>query len=511
MADCPSYKIDSNITGLRYAVEECLKQLPASPVWYPLEPNSYGDFGAKITTVARNPINPSRQKRKGVVTDLEASGAFPMDLTQNEHTRLMQGFLFAAAREKATSAALNTPLVPVTAISAADKSYAIDDATADLFKAGDLILASGFTNVSNNGLKTGGTMVTDEVVVTDTLVDEASPPATAFLQTVGFQFPSADVQITMNGNLPRLVSSATNLTTLGLIPGEWIYLGGDAAATTFSTNKGFARIGTISATTIQFDKVNWAAPAAEMGTGKTIRIFFGTVIRNEEDPDLVVRTTYQLERTLGADADGTMSQYVTGAVANELTLDMKQADKITLDLAFVGCDAESRSGATGLKSGARPALQSGDAFNTTSHLKRVAIGIVDPTKAAPDPLFAYCTDASLKIANGVTGNKALGILGNFDTSAGVFDVSGSLTAYFQTVDAIQAVRDNADITMDFLLVDGNHGIAIDVPLLSLGNGLPAVEQDKPITIPLDTMAAQSSFGHTLLYVNFPYLPNAASL
>ena len=511
MADCPSYKIDSNITGLRYAVEECLKQLPAAPVWYPLEPNSYGDFGAQITTVARNPINPSRQKRKGVVTDLEASGSFPMDLTQNEHVRLMQGFMFAAAREKATTAPLNTPLVPITAVSEADGSYAVDDTTAALFKAGDLILASGFENTANNGLKTGDTMATGEVVVTDTLEDEASPPAGATLQVVGFQFPSGDVSITMNGNLPRLVATATHLDDLGLMPGEWIFLGGDTGASTFTTNKGFARIGTISQTTIQFDKVNWQAPAAEAGAGKTIRIFFGTVIRNEEDPDLVVRTTYQLERTLGQDADGTMSQYVIGAVANELTIDMQQADKITMDMAFVGCDAESRSGADGVKAGDRPALESGDAFNTTSHLKRVAISIVDPTKAAPDPLFAYCTDASLKIANGVTGNKALGILGNFDTSAGVFDVSGSLTAYFQTVAAIQAVRDNADITMDFLLVDGNHGIAFDVPLLSLGNGLPTVEQDKPITIPLDTMAAQSSFGHTLLYVNFPYLPNAASL
>lgn len=75
--------------------------------------------------------------------------------------------------------------------------------------------------------------------------------------------------------------------------------------------------------------------------------------------------------------------------------------------------------------------------------------------------------------------------------------------------AVNAVRNNESVSMDLVLVKDNIGIVWDIPLMTLGNGMVAVEQDQAITVPLDMMAAQSSFGHTLLYVNFPYLPNAA--
>ena len=512
MAACPTNKIDSNDTGLRFAIEKCLKVLPsvsavppdpADPVWYPLEPNSYGDMGTTVTTVARNPINPSRQRQKGVVTDLEASASFQMDLTSDNHLRMLQGFSFALARERPTTKPLNSAAVAITGVTVVD-GYLMNDSFAGQVEVGDLLFAQGFTSAANNGLKVVTGTDTGEVLAAG-LAAEAAPPTDAQLRVVGFQFPAGDLAVTTPvGDLPRLTAATIDLTTLGITPGEWIYVGGDATITHFTNNQGFARVDEITAGYMVLGKTSWT-PAAEAGGVKTLQLFFGTVIKNEEDPNLIVETSFQFERTLGNDGDGVMSQYIEGCIANELTLNVAQADKITSDMSFIACDGKTRSGAEGLKAGTRPSLVKSDAYNTSSDVRRLAFSIAGESA----PLFVYATDLTITINNNASGAKAIGTIGNFAINVGMFDVGGSVTAYFQDVRAINAVRDNEDITMDLILAKNNVGMAWDIPLLALGNGMLSVEQDQAITVPLDTMAAQSTFGHTLLYVHFPYLPNVA--
>lgn len=583
MAICPPKKIDSNITGLRFAKERCLGELPLNPIWRALEPNSYSDFGSNITLISRNPINPSRQRKKGVVTDMDASGGFNQDLTIGNTTDLLQGFLFADARERGTTESLvdghlnvsgvsgageytfNNARAVAAAVAAGGANYrvgdvltvsggtgaqrsarvyvaqvdpgtgaavavAVDDTgvyaalpgagaattggsgagatitltpgLSQLFRPGDLVMAAGFSTVQNNGLKIVADATGNVVEIEGATVAEANPPANASLRTVGFRFEAADASVVMNGNLPRLTSATVDFDDLAFIPGEWLYLDG------FANNFGFARISAIGDGYIEFDKTDWVG-VAEAAAGITASIYFGTIIRNEEDPALIRRQSYQIERTLGADETGMMSEYLIGAVANEFTLNVAQADKVTVDMTFVAIDNQQRDGITGVKPGARLALVVEDAYNTSSDFSRIKMAIVDPFNSAPLPLFAFATDMTLTINNAVTPNKAIGILGGFDTSAGTFEVGGSITAYFASIAAVQAVRNNADITLDFILVKANKGLLFDVPLLSLGNGRLNVEQDQAITLPLDTSAAESKFGNTLTVQVFPYLPNSA--
>lgn len=517
MAVCPTYKIDSNVAGLRYAEEVCLKQLPTlaadghDPIWIAAEANSFSDFGGQTTTVARNPINPTRQRKKGVVTDLDASGGFQQDLTFFNTTSLLQGFMFADIREKKTTKPVNGDDIAVTAVDSATKTYTTAAGGGTGFAAGDVVLAEGFGVSANNGPKTVASATGTTVVISEALVNEAAPPAGASLTKIGVQFGPGIASIVMNGQLVRLTISAGDFTTMGLLPGEWVFVGGDDPTTQFTDNApGVARIRNIAATYLEFDKVDWASPIADAGAAKAIRVFFGAIIRNEPNPADIVRRSYQLERTLGQDASGTMSEYLVGAVPSELTLNVTQADKVTVDMTFVACDHQIRNGATGVKPGTRVSLgpADADAYNASNNVVRVKLASVTDD-ADVVPLFAFSQDFTLTINNNLSPNKAVGVLGAFDISAGTFEVGGSLNAYFASAESVQAVRNNEDITIDVFFVAENRGVLYDVPLLGLGNGRLNVEQDQPIMIPLDTSAAESMFGYTLLWMFFPYLPDVA--
>jgi len=511
-------KIDSNITGLAYAQEATLGFLPGeggnagSPVWYRLNPNSYDDFGGELSTVAPNPINPSRQRRKGVVTDLDASGGFNHNLTFANLTDLMQGVMFASIRRKARQT--------VTAVDVSgDPDLFLVAATAG-FLVNSLVKGTNFNSSVNNGvhLVTAIDAGVSVGVADTTLVAEPTPPATARIDVVGYQATAGDIDVVVSGDLPVLTSSTLNFTTLGLVPGQWIFVGGDTAGTRFANaaNNGYKRIRSVTANALTIDK-SFTTMIAETSTTETVRLFFGDVLKNELGT-LIVRRSYNVERLLGAPDDANPSQIqsevLKGAVPNEFTLNIPSADLLNVDFSFVATDNEQRTAATGPKQSSVLNFESGSEYNTSSDVGRIRLSTVSSTDETPAALFAYVTEAELTINNNVSPNKAVGVLGAFDVTAGTFEVGGSLTAYFSNVDAISAVRNNANVTLDISFIKDNQGLVFDVPLISLGDGRLNVELDQPITLPLEVNAAtgldiSSNLDHTLLITYFNYLPNAA--
>lgn len=504
-------KIDSNFTGgLRYCEEDSIGVVSGDEVWNELEPNSYNDFGGNLTLLARNPINPSRQRKKGVITDLDAAGGFNTDLTQANLQDILQGFFFASLRKKAEHEA-------VTNVDGVGETY--DAASGmDDFAVGDLVFASGFDDTANNGLKRVTAVASTDITVAEDLVTDASPASGHKLVAVGFQFDTSDATITNSGSaFPVLGATAKDLTELGVVPGEWVLLGGDTAGTQFATaaNNCWARVRSVTATAMTFDKTD-GTMVTDAGTSKTIRIFLGRVIKNETGSS-IIRRTYQLERQLGVpDTDNPndyQAEYLVGAVPNQLQFNVGSADKITADLSFAATDHETVA-AGGLKGGPRPSLTEADAFNTSSDFSRIKLAVVSATDGAPSALFAFLTELTLSVNNNVTPNKAVGTLGAFDMTAGQFLVEGSMTAYFADVAAVASVRANSDVTLDMIIVKDNAGIAVDLPLIALGDGRANIEQDQPVRIPLRMDAATgagvtSTLNHTLLMCFFDYLPTAA--
>lgn len=502
-------KISSNITGLRFAEEESIGVLPTSPapVWYPLEPNSYDDFGGELTRVARNPINPSRQRKKGNVTDLDASGGFESDLTQENMQSILQGFFFADLRTKAEKA--------VAVISGSPLAYQVTLGTD--FKVGDLLFAKGFDSTDNEGLKAVTAAAAGSVTTTGLV---AATGQSGIVSRVGVQFTSGDAQIDVSNPLPRLVTTTKDPTEIGLIPGEFVWIGGDSAGTQFANaeNNGWARVKSVTDEYIEFDKAS-SVMVADTGTGKTIRLFCGRVLKNEIGT-LIKRRTYQLERTLGApettQPNQIQSEYIVGAVPGTFEFVLNTADKATCNLSFVATDNEQRTGVTGLKAGTRPGIVEADMFNTSSDIKRVKMAVVSEINEAPLPLFGFITDLTLTIENNLEPNKAIGVLGSFDVTEGTFQIDAQMTAYFSDISAVQAVRNNADVTLDMHMVANNAGISIDIPMIGLGDARANVEQDQAITLPLTAEAGTGAkydpnMDHTLLMVFYDYLPDLADV
>lgn len=540
-------KIDSNVTGLRIAAETTLGVLPGSPTWYDLEPNTYNDFGGNLSLVARNPISTSRKRKKGVITDLDASGGFNQDLTFSNFSALWPGLFLSNKRTKFTRVSDGTGSggpSPVESVGVSNDIVFASDVSS-FVRVGDLHFITGSGESANNGLKEVTAVATDTVTYAETLTAEATAPSGMTVRLVGHEFGSTIADITRSsGSLP-VMTVDEDLSAI-LIPGEFVFIGGDDTsasgdAYTTAANNGFARLQAITSTSLTFDKTSGGADGeTEMssedisGTTKSIRIFFGDIVRDEDsDATNFNRQTYTVERKLGV-ANPTsapseiQSEALTGSIMNEFALNVAQADKVTFDITFISTDNVQRSGASGFEplsnTGTVEVVEQATAYNTSSDFTRIKLAEVRPTQggvaelAAPVPLFAFVTDLTLNVSNNSTPNKAVSVLGAFDVTAGTFELSGNITAYFADIAAVQAVRNNADVTLDFALVKDfgtgveqrKSGILIDIPLIALGDGRLNVVQDEAITLPLATDAAEyDPFGHTAVLHEFFYLPNAA--
>lgn len=502
-------KQDANLVGFYKIREATLGQTPATGTWQTREPNSFDDFGGEYTKVARRPFSPSRQRKKGSVADLDADGGYNEDLTQNNMQGELEEFFFAAIRA--------TPVQTNVAAVAATDDYTVADSSG--FLTGHIILASGFDIAANNGLHVlNGITDGTHVSTGDSLTDEAAATKQQ-IKVVGFQFTAGDLEMTAAvGNSFVLSTTTQDLDVLGLIPGQWVFIGGGAAGDSFVDGgeplTGYARIAVdgITQNAISFDKSTFT-PVTTDGAGKTVRLFFGDVLKNEDDPDRITRFSSTIERTLGRDDDGVQSEHITGMVANELTWNSPLANLVNLDFGYIGQRHNTRTGAQGpltsRASNTRAAALGEDAFNTSSNIFRLRLAAVDPTTLNPTPYFARVTEWSLTVKNNVTSAKAQGVLGGFDVTVGNFDVDGEFTAYFSSVEAIHAVKCNYDMTFDAIYAKANAGLFLDIPLIGLGGGRLDIEMDAAIMLPLETAAAESPFGHTAMVGWFPYLPDAA--
>lgn len=493
----------SNNTGLAVTRELSPGVVDGTAVWNAQEPNSYKNFGAAYKQVARQPINASRQNRKGVITDLDSMGGWQEDVTYNGTKGKIEGLMYADFRNKAELA--------TTGAIASSSEFTVAAGGA-VFAAGDLVFTSGYANPANNGLFVVTAGSAGYITVAGTLVDET---AVGKIVKVGHQCASGD--LTYTASTKTMASTALDFTTLGLMVGEWLFAADDDAAKSLISNLGYARIKSVAPHAIVFDRTMPADPTLPIidgpGTGETARFYFGRIVKNELGP-LIKHYTYQLERTLGRDdttASTDQAEYLVGGVFSEAVFTFNSADKVTAEWSTMAAKYETRTSSVGPKPGTRPPLSLSSAFNTSTDVKFMSIELA----GTDTPLYAYLMNLAITVNNNVKASKAIGVLGSIGMNEGQFVVSAAATAYFANVTAAQAIENNQSCNLSACIARDNQGILFDIPLITLGDGAPKVTANERIQLPLTIDAASAASlnpatDYTLLLTFFDYLPTIGS-
>lgn len=499
--------ISSDESGLLVAVQTNPKAVPndVGTIWRIKEPNSYGSFGIQTNLVARSPINASRQNLKGTIVGFDATAEYEEDITPTNLAEDLQGFLFAEARYKDRLTATAITADGFTVVSGGGN-----------YEAGDLVYAEGAALMANNGLRVVGAGSDADTVAVSGLTAATGQAIT--LYRVGRQFAADDLTIDASGPLPRLASASVDMTTLGLSVGEFVFLGGDGAAERFAgaTNRGWCRIAAIDTESLTFDKTDYTM-TTDAGAGKTVRLFFGFVVKNEQ-ADFIKTYNYCLRRRLGrkdSASNVVQSEVVIGAVCNEMTITVPEEDKLTVNYTYMARDWEPVADDNTI-AGVTVEPVGDDAYNSTGDAVRARMAVYPAlsNNAAPTPLFAVLSELEFTINNNVSSNKGVTRMGSFSMTPGKFEVTGSFTAYFNDIEAVNTVKQNKDVTFDIAEYRNNKGFVIDFPLCALSTEGVELEANEPMMISIDSNMAtgkkyNANMDHTMLVCFFPYLPTLA--
>ncbi len=371
----------------------------------------------------------------------------------------------------------------ISAVTASTGVFAV--ATGPAFAAGHLIRATGFSSAGNNGLfrvTTGSATV--PAVGAALLTDETAPPAAARVKVVGFQGVSGDITALADG----LGSTALDFTTLGLGIGQVVKIGGAGATYRFATalNNGFARVIAISATKLTLDSLptGWTA---DVGTGKTIRVFFGDMIKNG-----VTTLPLAIERGFMGQAVPT---YILqrGMEAGQGSLGATRGEKITGSFSFMGISGQQSIASVD----ATP-----DAATTNAIMSaNVNVGrIYESGAVIPAP--NYVQSMQLQWNNNQREQGGVGYVGLTGVGVGEFSVTATLETRFGSNLLLEKLLNGTPGNLMTVMQKNNQAVIPAVPRMTFTDGSPSAGgKNQDVMLPLTASASKDSLTEAHLIIN----------
>lgn len=517
--------VNTNDVTLSYVRETSLGVAPATG-WVTLEPEDITDYGATITTTPRDPISRNRQRRKGSTTDLDSAVAFEHDLTVSVFRDFIEGFAFATAINR------DVTQLAATGAETTTDSYtgltALTAAQADKFEIDTLLWVTGGTNAANNGLKSVDADIATSataITVTENLVDETASFRVSFAghriaaaDTVTWDWDAANRRATLTST-----GTGTALQALGLTPGQFVHVGsvatiGGAFQNGFENVAandmvGYARVVSLSADTVVFDKVATALQFDDLTDPATpVDILFGEFIRNVPVGDAeYLSQSYQFEAEFPNLDDTTPGasefQYALGNFANTVTFNLPLTDKATVSFGFVGTDTEDPVVAASRKAGASAATNptQTNLYSTTADIARLRVTDIDE-----DGLTTDFTSLNITFNNNVSTQKVLGRLGARFINTGNLEVNIESQIVFTNGEVINRIRGNTTVGLDFVLQNDDGAIVVDVPAMTLGGGAREFPRNEKVLANLTAQAFADPTLNTSMGVSLIPVPLTSS-
>lgn len=490
--------VNTNSVSLAFTEEKSLGVPATAAVAEYLEPNDISDYGADITTTARNPISKDRQNKKGTITNLSSTVSFSGDTTASFLLAFLEGAMFSTWKKRQAWYANEIGAAPT------DSGYKLTTAIAGALVEGTILYSRGFVNGANNGIKivdAGSTTTNIKIVGGSTLVTELAPEG-ASIFVVGFQAKAGGIAVDAQGNLE---ATGFMWSDFGLEVGNAIFIGGITASTSFATeeNFGLARVREITTNKLVIDKKNQAFKA-DVGTGKTIQVFFGWFLRNVsvDDSRFAMRSyAFELAYPGLGDNDKDAYEYSLGNIINTFELSLPLSDKSEATITTFGKDVEPITETRNLWTFKKPLFT--EAYSTPNDFLRLRFQGADESG-----LTTYFKDATITINNNASGEDVLGKLGPAFVNYGNFDVSISTEAVFTNKLLTEKIRNNCTVTCDFCLSNNDAGFYFDIPAMTLGDGSRNFAVNEKVKIALSSDAfGDTSLGYTISQTFFPYLPS----
>ena len=477
---------DTNRVALGLIEEVTFGTTPATPAWQALRITGTPNLAFEPQTEISEEIRADRQITDLILVGAEAGGDIGMELSVDAQSEVLEGAMQSDWALKAQR--LDTQITSV-----GSGSYTVTDVN-DAFAIGQLVKAEGFTNAANNATFRAETASSATSLVYASAVVEASPPATAALRQVGFEGATGDLTTTAGGT-NSIDSTTLDFTTLNLVPGEWLKVGGTAAVDQSETaaNNDWVRIAAtpaITATTIVLDVVpsGWTS---DTNAAKTLQVWQGQSLLNG-----TTTKSYSLERQY-QDHSPVTYEVFTGMKVNTLSFDIGTAAIVSSTVNFMG--KSSGFSTTRTASSTDIAATTSEVLNSSSDVGRIG----ENGTAVGDPNFVL--ESSININNNLRRQNAVGSLGAVGIGSGEFNVSGSLNTYFGDATVAQKVIDNDQSSFDIRLFDtDSQAMIFDLPKLKFSSGAPTVSgKNEDVTVPLEFQAYRHpDLGYTMLVQRF---------